>query len=178
MPKTKKNNAVQQPAAHDNPRSKASPEKHRRSKIRAPSRGPAALPDREAFLNRELGSIGFNQMVLAMASSPDVPLLERLRYLCIVSSNLDEFFEIRIAELRERIDAGDRSLSIDGRAPRETYDAAIDAASLLQKEQYRLLNTDIFPALAKEGIVLLPQEGAIDEPESTPESMVNEGGAV
>lgn len=158
MSKTKKNNAVHQPAAHDNPRPKASSAKLRHSRIRPPSRGPGAAPDRDAFLNRELVSIGFNKMVLAMASSPDVPLLERLRYLCIVSSNLDEFFEIRIAELRERIDAGDRSLSIDGRAPRETYDAAIDAANLLQKEQYRLLNTEILPALALEGVVLPRRE--------------------
>lgn len=55
-----------------------------------------------ALLNRELSLLKFNERVLAMAERDDVPLLERLRYLCIVSSNLDEFFEIRIASLKEQ----------------------------------------------------------------------------
>jgi polyphosphate kinase len=54
------------------------------------------------FLNRELSQIAFNRRVLAQAEDPSIPLLERLRYLCIVSSNLDEFFEVRIASLMAR----------------------------------------------------------------------------
>ena len=116
------------------------------------------LPDQEAFLNRELGAIAFNQSVFSLAERTDIPLLERLRYLCIVSSNLDEFFEIRIAELRERIALDDHSLSIDGRAPQETYLAAIDAASKLQVNQYKLLNETLFPSMEAEGIVFLRRD--------------------
>lgn len=114
-----------------------------------------ALDARDAFLNREMGAIGFNRTVLSLAQKTSTPLLERLRYLSIVSSNLDEFFEIRIAELRERIGADDRSLSIDGRAPLEIYATATAAAGELQAEQYRLFNDEIGPALRAEGIAFL-----------------------
>ena len=126
------------------------------SQLSAPSSGaPSAFPPREAFLNREMGAIGFNRTVLSLAQKSSTPLLERLRYLSIVSANLDEFFEIRIAELRERIGADDRSLSIDGRSPTETYAMATAAAGELQAEQYRLFNEEIGPALRSEGIGFL-----------------------
>jgi polyphosphate kinase len=158
MSKQKKTNTVHQPAAHDNPRAKPRRGKSRDAKTRSTPIGAGDVSDSEAFLNRELGAISFNKTVQSLARDPQVPLLERLRYLCIVSSNLDEFFEIRLAELRERMDAGDRSLSIDGRSARETYEAAIAEANHLQTEQYRLFNQDILPALAEEGIVLLRRE--------------------
>ena len=63
---------------------------------------PSAGEARPRLLNRELGILAFNERVLAQAEDPAVPLLERLRFLTIVSGNLDEFFEVRVAELRER----------------------------------------------------------------------------
>ena len=69
------------------------------------------------LLNRELGQLEFNRRVLAQAADPDVPLLERLRFLCIVSSNLDEFFEIRVAGLKAQIDDGADTPGPDGGTP-------------------------------------------------------------
>ncbi|MCF8184847.1 MAG: RNA degradosome polyphosphate kinase, partial [Polynucleobacter sp.] len=68
----------------------------------------------EHFLNRELSLLGFNRRVLAQAADNRVPLLERLRFLCIVSSNLDEFFEIRVAGLKEQIKLGSHAVGADG----------------------------------------------------------------
>ena len=66
------------------------------------------------FLNRELGLLEFNRRVLAQAEDPAVQLLERLKYLCIVSSNLDEFFEIRVAGLKEQVKLGGIAAGADG----------------------------------------------------------------
>src|SRR5690606_3615639 len=70
------------------------------------------------FLNRELSLLKFNERVLAMAENPQVPLLERLRYVCIVSSNLDEFFEIRISSLKEQQRQNPAMTGPDGLTPR------------------------------------------------------------
>lgn len=107
------------------------------------------------FLNRELGLLAFNRRVLAMAAQDTTPLLERLRYLCIVSSNLDEFFEIRVAGLKEQIKAGSAALSIDGRTPDEVYEAVGIEAHSIVETQYKLFNAEVMPLLAEEGIRFL-----------------------
>ena len=104
------------------------------------------------FLNRELGLLEFNRRVLAQAEDRDHPLLERLRYLCIVSSNLDEFFEIRVAGLKEQINLDSPSCGADGLSPRHVYRLVSEKAHELVARQYQLLNEDILPALAGEGI--------------------------
>jgi polyphosphate kinase len=107
----------------------------------------------ETYLNRELSQLAFNRRVLAQAEDKNLPLLERLRYLCIVSSNLDEFFEVRIASLlaQNRIE-GNRILPV-------ALDKALESASLechrLVERQYAVLNEEILPQLSKEGIHLL-----------------------
>ena len=121
--------------------------------MNSPVPSPGALSDR--FLNRELSLLAFNRRVLAQAADPQVPLLERLRFLCIVSSNMDEFFEIRVAGVKEQIKLGSVMAGNDGLAPQEVYRRVGEAAHLLIDEQYALLNDEILPALAQEGVVFL-----------------------
>ena len=106
----------------------------------------------ERYLNRELGILAFNRRVLAQARNPATPLLERLRFLCIVSSNLDEFFEIRVAGLKEQVKLNSVATTTDGLTAREAFNLVTAAAHELVKEQYALLNDEILPMLAGEGI--------------------------
>jgi polyphosphate kinase len=110
------------------------------------------------FLNRELGILEFNRRVLAQAADDTVPLLERLRFLTIVSSNLDEFFEIRVAGLKEQIKLNLPEPGPDGKGPQEVFDAVNREARALVTEQYRLLNEVLLPALAQAGIVFPRRE--------------------
>jgi polyphosphate kinase len=116
---------------------------------RAMSRKPA--PSHQ-YLNRELGLLEFNRRVLAQAADTTVPLLERLRFLCIVSSNLDEFFEIRVAGLKAQIDVGADTPGPDGQPPSKVYLDVSRAAHDLVAAQYRLWNEEVLPSLAREGI--------------------------
>jgi polyphosphate kinase len=110
------------------------------------------------FLNRELGLLEFNRRVLAQAADDVVPLLERLRFLTIVSSNLDEFFEIRVAGLKEQIKIGVKGTGPDGRSPAEVFELVSAQAHALVGEQYRLLNGVLLPAMAKQGVVFPRRE--------------------
>jgi polyphosphate kinase len=105
------------------------------------------------FINRELSLLAFNRRVLAQAADVRVPLLERLRFLCIVSSNLDEFFEIRVAGLKEQIKLGSRTADNDGLEPAEVLRRVALQAHAMIAEQYALLNDNILPALRHEGVV-------------------------
>lgn len=104
------------------------------------------------FINRELGLLAFNRRVLAQAMDERMPLLERLRFLCIVSSNLDEFFEIRVAGLKEHIRANSASATIDGLTAQEGLRRVSSEAHEIVHEQYRHFNDVILPQLAAEGI--------------------------
>ena len=96
--------------------------------------------------------LAFNRRVLAQAQDPDIPLLERLKFLCIVSSNLDEFFEVRVASLLAR----DREEGATGQGMwMRGFDQVSVAAHALVEEQYQALNDHILPALADQGIHLL-----------------------
>ncbi len=101
------------------------------------------------FLHRELSQLAFNERVLAMATRDDVPLAERLRYICIVSSNLDEFFEVRLTDLTEE-------MREDRTGPAATsYRAILARAHRLVRRQYLLYNEQVMPALARRGVVIL-----------------------
>jgi len=101
------------------------------------------------FVNRELGILAFNRRVLAQAANETVPLLERLRFLTIVSSNLDEFFEIRVAGLKEQIKLNVPEPGPDGGNTTEVFAMVAREAHALVAEQYKLLNEVLLPRLAQ-----------------------------
>ncbi|MCW2749697.1 MAG: degradosome polyphosphate kinase, partial [Aeromicrobium sp.] len=112
------------------------------------------LPD-DRFLDRELSWIAFNDRILHLARDESAPLLERVRFLAIVSSNLDEFFMVRIAGLKRRIAAGVAVPSASGFSPREVLSRSLAASQKLMDTQAYAYHHEILPALAAEGIELL-----------------------
>ena len=112
---------------------------------------PASAAPALAFIDRDHSALAFNDRVLDWAHRADVPLLERLRYLCIVSSNLDEFFEVRAAPHLTAMQAGDHK----GIITVQTFEALAAAAHLLVERQYALYNDELTPAFAKEGIAIV-----------------------
>jgi len=107
------------------------------------------------YLNRELGLLAFNRRVLAQALDERTPLLERLRFLCIVSSNMDEFFEIRVAGLKEQIKAHSHTLTTDGKTAQEVLKLVSAESHSIINEQYQHFNQVVLPALADQGIRFL-----------------------
>ena len=116
------------------------------------------LRDPKLYINRELSQLEFNFRVLAQARDPDTPLLERLRFLCISCTNLDEFFEIRVASLMQQQRFGGWVPGPDAMSPEEALARIRERAAQLVKEQYSLWNATLRPALAKAGIRLLPRD--------------------
>jgi polyphosphate kinase len=106
----------------------------------------------DRFLNRELSLLAFNERVLAMAQDPDVPALERLRYICIVSSNLDELFEIRVSGIKAQLRINPDQVHDDGYSAAATYKAVCERAQQLIRHQYEILNRQVFPLLDQFGI--------------------------
>ncbi|HEY0966508.1 MAG TPA: polyphosphate kinase 1 [Opitutaceae bacterium] len=114
---------------------------------------PPELPTRYAYFNRELSWLAFNRRVLEQAENPKNPLLERVKFLAIVSSNLDEFFEIRVAGIIQQVDNGVTESSVDGLGPREQLRRIHSVVASLVDDQYRCWNEQLQPALAAEGIL-------------------------
>ena len=102
--------------------------------------------------NRELSYFKFNLRVLSQASNPEHPLLERLMFLLIFSSNLDEFFEIRVSGLKKRLQFDMRKPDPDGKYPEQILQQIHEQVRAALNEQYRILNEDLFPSLAAENI--------------------------
>lgn len=126
---------------------------------------PPYVPDHEAlaavekyddrFLDRELSWLHFNQRVLELAEDRELPLLERARFLAIFTSNLDEFFMVRVAGLKRRIAAGLAVRAASGLLPREVLETIWTTTRELSERHARLFRDEIVPALAAEGIDLV-----------------------
>jgi polyphosphate kinase len=106
-------------------------------------------------LNRELSLLAFNRRVLALAQDARVPLLERLRFLCILGSNLDEFFEVRVAGIKEQLRAKLAPSGMTLHDTRTLYATIGEETRALIADQYRVLNTEVLPALEQEGVRLV-----------------------
>ena len=111
-----------------------------------------------SYINRDFSLLQFHLRVLAQAASPRHPLLERLFFLIIFSSNIDEFFEIRVAGIMQKLNLGDVSTSVHGMRPSEILNEISAITHDAIDEQYRILNEDILPALAKEDIRYLKRD--------------------
>ncbi|MDT8895041.1 polyphosphate kinase 1 [Halomonas sp. I1] len=120
---------------------------------------PKAMPDPEAdltdpglYFNRELSHLQFNVRVLEQALDEAHPLLNRLMFLLIFSSNMDEFFEIRVAGLKNQVALGDETTGADGRSPRSVLTEIAQIAHEQVERQYRILNERLIPALEQQGL--------------------------
>ena len=126
---------------------------------------PPYTPDHDAlaavekyddrFLDRELSWLHFNQRVLELAEDTSLPLLERVRFLAIFTSNLDEFFMVRVAGLKRRIVAGLAVRAASGLLPREVLESIWHTARDLSERQAQLFTGELIPALSEQGIELV-----------------------
>jgi polyphosphate kinase len=106
----------------------------------------------DQYINRELSLLQFHKRVLAEAQDGSVPLLERLRFLCISCTNLDEFFEIRVAGLKQRIEIGAPAQGPEKIPAQDVFSELRVRISKMVEQQYRLLNDELFPQLADAGV--------------------------
>ncbi|MBT8128186.1 MAG: polyphosphate kinase 1 [Gammaproteobacteria bacterium] len=116
----------------------------------------------ELYLNRELTWLAFNARVLTMADNPDAPLLERVKFLAIISSNIDEFQMKRIGGLKQQVAAGVRQPAVDGRTPVEQIAACQEKVRGLHKEQNRILRK-VLGLLAQRGIQIVKYQSLTEE---------------
>lgn len=123
------------------------------------------LSDPSLYINRELGWIDFNARVLEEALDPTTPLLERVKFLAIFSNNLDEFYMIRVAGLRQQVAAGVNKITVDGMTPDQEIDAIRERVIPLQRLQRRCWQEEILPALAQHGIYVLNRYDELDASE-------------
>ncbi|MFO7724678.1 MAG: polyphosphate kinase 1 [Oceanipulchritudo sp.] len=112
-----------------------------------------------AYFNRELSWLAFNRRVLEQAEDPGTPLLERLKFLSFVSSNLDEFFEIRVAGLIQQVEANITSTGMDGLGPKEQLRRVHSVSAALVHDQYKCWHEQIVPELAEAGIPFKSRSG-------------------
>jgi len=108
--------------------------------------------DPKNFINRELSWLEFNRRVLEEAQDPTQPLIERVKFLTIFSSNLDEFFEIRVAGIKQQIESETSNVGPDGLSPTETFNSIRRVVSELVATQYALWNNELLPELTENGI--------------------------
>ena len=117
-----------------------------------------SLPPADLYINRELSMLEFNKRVLALAQDDSVPLLERLRFLCITCTNLDEFFEIRVAALKQRMEIGALAQGPEMLPAQQVFDVLRHQMLNVVSQQYELLNNVMFPELANAGVGFVRSE--------------------
>ena len=127
-----------------------------------PKSQPAVPAAPVRYLNRELSWLEFNQRVLDEALNPATPLLERMKFFCITASNLDEFFEVRVASLKQEIEDNVNFRTPDGRTPAETLREVTIRVRRLVDDAYRCWREQLKPALAKNGVRFL-QAATLDD---------------
>ncbi|MFT2111230.1 polyphosphate kinase 1 [Marinomonas sp. 2405UD68-3] len=121
------------------------------------------LNDPELYFNRELSHLEFNMRVLEQAMDENHPILNRLMFLCIFSSNMDEFFEIRVAGLKSQLEYSREKNGPDGLHPKDVLRQIGEQAHQLVRRQYRILNDIIFPKLAENGVNFIRRSEWTDE---------------
>lgn len=124
------------------------------------------LKNPDLYINRELSLLRFNWRVLAQAMDEHTPLLERLRFLCISSTNLDEFFEIRVAGMKQKAELRSTQCGPDNLLPHEVLKSISEEAHQLVKEQYRILNHVLIPLLEQQNIRFI-RRGDWNEPQES-----------
>ena len=112
-------------------------------------------PEASRFTDRELSWLDFNQRVLEMAEDKEIPLLERIRFLAIFTSNLDEFFMVRVASLKRKIEAGVGNVNSAGFVPREQMKVLLKRTHELVERQSKCFHSDLIPELSKIGVNFL-----------------------
>ena len=110
---------------------------------------PTRIPDRELFLNRHFSWLQFNQRVLEEARDPANPLLERVKFLAITASNLDEFVEVRLAGLLQQVEQGNSDPGPDGRTQDEVLTELVKRIHAFVADQYVCWREELVPALAE-----------------------------
>ena len=116
------------------------------------------LDNPEYYINRELSALAFNERVLMLAKDERIPLLERMRFMSICSANMDEFFEIRVGGLKEKMMIGSARPSIDAMQPEELFSQISKRAHVLSDELYSIFNKQLLPQLRKEKIFFLDEK--------------------
>ena len=122
-----------------------------------------SLPPADLYINRELSMLEFNKRVLALAQDDSIPLLERLRFLCITCTNLDEFFEIRVAALKQRMEIGALAQGPEMLPAQQVFDVLRHQMLNVVSQQYELLNNVMFPELTNAGVRFVRSEEWSDE---------------
>jgi len=127
------------------------------------SSGEIDLRQPELYINRELSLLEFNRRVLEQAKDVGVPLMERVRYLCISSMNMDEVFEVRVGGLKKQVELGSTQVGPDNMTPQDTLKAVAERAQDLVAEQYRVWNEGLLPGLKAEGVQFIRRTHWSDE---------------
>src|SRR5215208_5539430 len=140
------------------PQAQASPRAEEKSEATAIPQVVQTVHDRfgdpKNFINRELSWLAFNRRVLEEAQDPAQPLIERVKFLTIVSSNLDEFFEIRVAGIKQQIESETSDVGADGMSPTEIFEAIQRVVHEIVAQQYSLWNNEIEPLLQENNVHL------------------------